>query len=66
MDFGNGMGWTGYFVVTPTGINFLQSGFNNAVPSNWTVAGETAGLARTFDGLTFLEVYNAGRNFNLW
>ena len=38
-----------------------KAGFNAAVPHEWTDAtGAVAGKARTYGGLTFLQVYNGG------
>jgi len=37
-----------------------QNAFQQAPETNWTVNGNVAGLAKTAQGFTFLEVYNAG------
>lgn len=39
-----------------------QEGFNNAVPHSWGTnsTGQPGGLARTYGGLTFMQVYEAG------
>jgi hypothetical protein len=36
------------------------TGFNNAPFVNWTANGAPAGVVRSFNGFTFLRVYNAG------
>ena len=38
-----------------------QNGFNSASENPWNVQGKPAGLSRSFDSFTFLQVYNAGR-----
>jgi carboxypeptidase C (cathepsin A) len=38
-----------------------QSGWNNADKVDWHVNGTVAGQAQSYQGLTFLAVYNAGR-----
>jgi len=37
-----------------------QQGFLNAANVTWTVNGQAAGSARSYDNLTFVVVYNAG------